>query len=170
MNVDFVKVSCYETNCYILTKDNFVLVIDPGDDFDRIKPFLNGKNILGCVITHGHDDHNSMAYNFDNVYDFNNLGEGKNAIGPFEFEVIYTPGHTKDSITLYFANDGLMFTGDFLFKGTIGRTDLDFGNDNDMMESLAKIYNYPNVVVYPGHGDFTTLGYEKENNVYFLNL
>lgn len=170
MIIDIVHVSPYVTNCYILSKDNDVLVIDPGGNFDKIKPFLEGKNVLGTVITHGHDDHNFEAFNFENIYDFRNLKEGKNKIGPFEFEVIYTPGHTSDSIILYFEEDRLMFTGDFLFKGTVGRMDLPTGNLEDMKNSLIKISKYPDVKVYPGHGDFTTLNYEKENNIYFSNL
>lgn len=170
MKIDTVNVSRYVTNCYVLNIDDNVLVIDPGGDFDKIKPFLDGKNILGALITHGHDDHNSEVFNFENVYDYSNLKEGKNKIGPFEFEVIYTPGHTSDSITIYFEEDKLMFTGDFLFKETVGRMDLPTGSIEDMKKSLTKIRKYPDVKVYPGHGDFTTLGYEKENNIYFSNL
>lgn len=170
MKIDIVNVSPYVTNCYFLSKNNDVLVIDPGGDFDKIKPFVNGKNILGALITHGHDDHDSEAFRFENVYDFSNLKEGKNKIGPFEFEVIYTPGHTSDSITIYFEEDKLMFTGDFLFKETVGRMDLPTGSLKDMKNSLIKISKYPNVKIYPGHGDFTTLDYEKKNNIYFSSL
>lgn len=170
MKIEIVNVSSYVTNCYILTRNNDVLVIDPGGDYDKIKPFLEGKNILGTLITHGHDDHNSEAFNFKNIYDYSNLKEGKNKIGPFEFEVIYTPGHTSDSITFYFQKDKLMFTGDFLFKETVGRMDLPTGNTADMKNSLIKISKYPDVKIYPGHGELTTLDYEKENNIYFSNL
>lgn len=170
MKINVVKVSSYVTNCYILTIDNDVLVIDPGGNFEKIKPFLAGKNVLGAIVTHGHDDHNSEAFNFENIYDYNNLKEGKNNIGPFEFEVIYTPGHTSDSITIYFEEDELMFTGDFLFKGTVGRTDFPTGDSNDMKNSLMKISKYPDVKIYPGHGGFTTLDDEKENNIYFSSL
>ncbi len=169
MKIDFVNVSPYVTNCYILTKDNDVLIIDPGGDYDKIKPFLDGKKVLGAVVTHGHEDHNSAMHYFDKVYDYDNLKEGKNNIGSFFFEVIYTPGHTKDSITIYFDKDGVMFTGDFLFKNSIGRMDLG-GSESDMRDSLLKIRNYPDAKVYPGHGEFTPLNYEKENNIYFLSL
>ena len=61
-----------------------------------------------------------------------------------------------------------MFTGDFLFKGTIGRTDLESGNINDMQKSIKKIKQYPNdTKIYPGHGPSTNLKIEKETN-YFL--
>ena len=60
-----------------------------------------------------------------------------------------------------------MFTGDFLFKGSIGRTDLETGNDLEMQESIDKIKEYSsNYRVYPGHGDTTTLIDEFNNNIY----
>ena len=56
-----------------------------------------------------------------------------------------------------------MFTGDFIFKGTIGRTDIG-GSDKDMIKSLKMIMPYPDdIKIYPGHGDSTTLGVEKQN-------
>ena len=60
-----------------------------------------------------------------------------------------------------------MITGDFLFKGTIGRTDLETGSSKDMERSLIKISNYPDTIkIYPGHGDFSTLAEEKRSNYY----
>lgn len=81
----------------------------------------------------------------------------------FNFKVIFTPGHSWDSKTYYFEEDKIMFTGDFIFKGTIGRTDLG-GSDKDMMKSLKMIMTYPDdIVIYPGHGEATNLGVEKQN-------
>ena len=61
-----------------------------------------------------------------------------------------------------------MFVGDFVFKTTIGRCDLEDGDYNKMLISIDKIKNYPkDMVIYPGHGDKTTLGYEIDNNIYF---
>ena len=60
-----------------------------------------------------------------------------------------------------------MFTGDFIFKGSIGRCDLDGGNINDMMDSLKRLKTYDkDITLYPGHGDFTTLKEEEKNNIY----
>ena len=62
-----------------------------------------------------------------------------------------------------------MFTGDFLFKGTIGRTDLETGNIIIMKNSIEKIKKYSdNIEIYPGHGNKTTLEYEKKHNLYLL--
>ena len=102
------------------------------------------------------------------VYDLNNLHEGINKIDNFTFEVITTFGHTMDSITYYFREDKIMFTGDFLFYGTIGRCDLPESNYDVMLKSIEKIKKYDDdIVIYPGHGIKTKLGYEKLNNPYF---
>ena len=62
----------------------------------------------------------------------------------------------------------VMFVGDFIFLNSIGRTDLPTGNDMEMQKSLELISKYPDdIVVYPGHGETTTLGYEKENFKYY---
>lgn len=170
MEIKTVKVSEYRTNCYVLIKGNDSLVIDPGDEIEKIRELIGNTNVFGVLITHGHEDHTGAVRYFDEVYDFNNLTEGKHKIGSFEFEVIYTPGHTTDSVTYYFYNEGIMFTGDFLFKGPIGRTDYPTGSDIDMKKSLKKIVKYPDVVIYPGHGLSTSLENEKQNNVYFSNI
>lgn len=79
---------------------------------------------------------------------------------------ILTPGHTKGGICYYFEDQGIMFTGDTLFKESYGRTDLYGGSDENMYNSVVnKLFKYKDdTIVYPGHGDPTTIGYEKENN------
>lgn len=64
-----------------------------------------------------------------------------------------------------------MFTGDFLFKESIGRCDLPTGSLNEMKESLEKIKNYSDEIsLYPGHGENSNLGYEKETNPYLKEV
>ena len=167
MTISKVVVSMYKTNCYIISIGNDCLVIDPGDDYPKIKTATDNKNVLGAVVTHSHIDHDGAINNFENVYNYNNLTEGKHKIGPFSFEIIYTPGHRYDGITLYFEDEKAMFTGDFLFYGTIGRTDLEGSSKEDMQKSIDKIKNYPDCKVYPGHGWTTTLKREKEKNIFF---
>ena len=170
MKIEKVIVSEYKTNCYVLSIEGQALVIDPGDEYDKIASKLKNKHVLGAVITHSHPDHIGASSHFETLYDYNNLKEGKNKIGPFEFEVIYTPGHRFDSITLYFENEKIMFTGDFLFYGTIGRTDLEGSDPDQMKKSIEKIKNYPDCKVLPGHGWATTLQREKEKNIYYRSL
>ncbi len=172
MTLDNVIVGEYETNCYILTQNKEAIVIDPGDEYNKIIPCLEGKDIIAVLITHGHSDHIGAVNNFDEslIHNIDNLKMGYNEIGPFKFEMIYTPGHTEDSVTYYFPKENLMFTGDFLFKGTIGRTDFPTGSMHAMKNSLSKISKYPNVQILPGHGLKTTLENERQNNIYFSEI
>ncbi|QXJ33820.1 MBL fold metallo-hydrolase [Saccharolobus shibatae] len=88
-------------------------------------------------------------------------------IGQDKIKVIETPGHTMGSICVL-AN-GYIFTGDTLFYGTVGRTDLG-GSEKLLRESLEKLRGLPDeLVVYPGHGPFTILGYEKIKNPFLID-
>lgn len=176
MNIKKEVVGILQTNCYILEKNNEVLVIDPGDDFPKIDKHLINKKVVGIILTHNHSDHTGAAQDIVNkynvpVYDNTNLSEGINKIASFQFEVIYTNGHTNNSITIYFKDNKCMFVGDFIFRLGIGRWDLPTGNIKDMLLSIEKIKKYPNdITIYPGHGESTTLGYEKENNKYLCQI
>lgn len=84
-------------------------------------------------------------------------------VGNIEFEVIYTPGHTDDSTSLYCKEENLIFTGDTLMYMTCGRYDLPTGDRKAIRKSLKKLFNLPeNTFVYPGHGVPTTIKDEKE--------
>ena len=170
MKVTKIKVGALRTNCYILEIENDAIIIDPGDEYEKIKSNLGNLNLQAILITHHHFDHVGALKYFKNtkICDYSNLEEKTYEIGKFKFEVIITKGHTSDSITFYFKEDKMMFTGDFLFKGTIGRTDLETSNILEMKKSLDKIKKYPDVTIYPGHGDSTTLEYEKNNNPFLL--
>lgn len=87
-------------------------------------------------------------------------------LGNNEFKVILTPGHTEGGLCLYDENDKMVFTGDTLFSGTWGRTDLPTGDFNKIMNSITeKLMVLPNdTIVYAGHGDITMIGDEK--NIY----
>lgn len=86
--------------------------------------------------------------------------------GTLEFTVIHTPGHTKGSCC--FLCDGTLFSGDTLFKGSVGRVDLPGGSESAMKKTLReKIAPLPDfLTVHPGHGDFTTMAEEKAENPY----
>jgi len=160
MKIDRVIVGDLCTNCYILSIDNKCLIIDPGDEYKKIEEVIDGKDIIGVIITHHHFDHVGALKYFDKklLLDISNLEEKEYNIGNFNFEVIYTPGHKEDAITIYFKKENIMFTGDFIFKGTIGRMDLPGGNYKDMQNSLNKIKKYDkNIKIYPGHGEETLL-------------
>lgn len=172
MNVKTIKTGYLEENCYILIIDDKALVIDPGDDYDKIKQELTNYNLVGILITHNHFDHVGALDNLLNdykiqYYSHHNLKEQKYNIKPFDFEVIYTPGHSKDSVSFYFEKENILFSGDFLFKGTVGRMDLEGGNPTEMKQSLLKLDRLNNnTLIFPGHGDNTTLKEERKNNLY----
>jgi len=90
--------------------------------------------------------------------------------GNIRLTVIHTPGHTKGSISLHSQNDNVAFTGDTLFAQSIGRTDFPGGSYPDIMRSLkTKLAKLPDqTVVYPGHGETTTIGKEKKENPFLL--
>jgi len=176
MNVSKIEVGVLQCNCYLLEKNNNCLIIDPGDEYPKIKQLIKNKNLIAILITHNHFDHIGCINNLVNdynipVYDNSNLKEGINHIDNFEFEVIKTYGHTMDSITYYFKKEKIMFTGDFLFYDTIGRYDFPESNYEEMLKSINKIKKYPNdIIIYPGHGINTNLGREKEYNTYFRGI
>lgn len=174
MQVKRVVTGELEENCYILINNDKCLVIDPGDDYFKIKKELGSLNVEGVLITHKHFDHtgalDELLKDYDVVvYSKDNLKEGITNISDFTFEVIYTPGHTIDSVTYYFGKDKMMFTGDFLFKNNIGRCDLPTGDFDMMKKSLSKIKKYKvDTIIYPGHGEDSTLNYEFNNNYYLF--
>ena len=167
MKIDTLVLGFLDTNCYILTKNDKCIVIDPAADYKKINAKLKGKELVGILVTHHHPDHIGALKDMEKKTRIYDLKEGNHRIGPFHFEVINTKGHTNDSKTYYFQKDNIMFTGDFLFKGTIGRTDLPTGDIREMKKSIELIKKYPDCKIYPGHGESTTLNYEKENNIYF---
>ena len=91
-------------------------------------------------------------------------------IGRLKLKVIHTPGHSSGSISLYREAEDAVFTGDTLFAGSIGRTDLPGSSFKEIMLSLKdKIMKMPdNTTVYPGHGAKTTIGKEKRTNPFLL--
>jgi hydroxyacylglutathione hydrolase len=89
-------------------------------------------------------------------------------LGSDEIQIIHTPGHTPGSITIYIPSSKVLFTGDTLFKESVGRTDLPGGSWDKLVNSLRMLVTRfeHDVVVYPGHGPSSTIGYEVDNNLY----
>lgn len=90
-------------------------------------------------------------------------------VGSLRFEVLFTPGHAPGHISLYDAENGVVFDGDVLFRQGIGRTDLPGGDYDVLARSIREVlFKLPDdVVVYPGHGPETTIGEEKRLNPWF---
>ena len=84
------------------------------------------------------------------------------AFGEIRLTVLHTPGHTEGSVCLWSADDGLLFSGDTLFAGGWGRTDLPGGSQEQLVDSLARLTTLDDpLVVLPGHGPETTIGRER---------
>jgi len=198
MEIKMIKTGFLQENTYVISKNNFCLVIDPGADLSKINDYLNSKNLKtkAILLTHGHYDHIGVAkelaliekchiyaslYEKEIIEDPNKNGSLKYMkkeisldnvvyfdeevileIGEFKAEVIFVPGHSPGGVA-YIIGDAV-FTGDTLFKGTIGRVDLYGGNKKDMKKSLEYLFTLDNSYkVFPGHGDITTIGEERGN-------
>jgi len=176
------------TNCYVVgcegTKE--AVVIDPGLESEReaeeILDFIkeNGLQIKYIINTHGHSDHTAgntiikqatgapiLIHESDASYIHadRKLREGDVIhIGCLKLVVLHTPGHTKGGISLL--GDNIVFTGDTLFSGAIGRTDFPGGSYQELIKSIRdKLLPLPDSLkVYPGHESPTTLGNEKKYN------
>ena len=171
MEIKQVVTGYLDENCYLLIQNGCCLVVDPGDEYNKIKEQIGDNKVLGVLITHSHFDHIGALRNFltkrsIKIFKRSNLLEDKEyTIGDFKFRCLYTPGHSKDSVSFYFEEDKVMFVGDFIFRESVGRCDLPGGSDSELQESLSKLLTYPeDITLYPGHNEITTLEYEKKNN------
>ena len=158
MEIKRLVLGSLDTNCYIVIKDNRCLIIDPADDADLIKEECKDYKVEGILVTHHHFDHVGALKELEEYYNIKH-----NSTNNFNYEIIKTPGHTDDSISFYFKDENIMFTGDFIFYHTIGRYDFENSSEFEMKRSLKIIKKYnDNIKIYPGHGKSTILGEEKK--------
>ncbi len=181
MKIKTVVVGQLENNCFIASdeKTKEAIIIDPGEEADKILAAVKGLKVKAIVLTHGHYDHVTEAPKIgapiwihekdEAMMSYSNharadrlLKDGDELlVGSCKLLVIHTPGHSAGGICLYDGKETL-FSGDTLFQGTHGRTDLPTSSPKEMVESLKRLLELPeNVVVYPGHGPITTIKEEK---------
>jgi hydroxyacylglutathione hydrolase len=93
------------------------------------------------------------------------------SFGTIGFSVLHVPGHTRGSLAFYNKENKVVFTGDALFAGSIGRTDLPGGDYETLLRSITtKLFTLPgDTIVYPGHGEKTTIQTEMRTNRFFIN-
>lgn len=196
MLIKTLPVGRLETNCYVVTDENALVcaVIDPGDESNTILDYIE-DNKLSCkaiLITHAHFDHVSAVNAMleatgaelymcekdlelaktgasgrftppENTHFYKDGDEVK--VAGLTFKVMETPGHTPGGVTLI-CGDAL-FTGDTLFRGSCGRTDLPGGDMRAELRSLKRIASLEgDYEVYPGHAESSMLSIEREHNPY----
>lgn len=196
MRVDVLPIGQDDENSYVLHDRGHVLFIDPGRKAKMIAACVSDKEkVDGIILTHGHYDHTQAADDLADLYDcevymchrdliltdpksmqgyggapvYHEITDLKEEmqIGSFRLHVIFTPGHTEGSVCVRCGS--LLFTGDTLFAGDIGRTDLYGGDEKEMAASLKKLAQLPHdLKIYPGHGTGSTIGRQLMSNPYFV--
>lgn len=190
-------------NCYIIYQEGKALIVDPGDEFVKIKKVLDELKVtpVAILLTHTHYDHIGALEEVRKTYSIPvYVSELEQAwlgnpilnlsihsghpitaelaetefelmktydVEGFQFKVVPTPGHSPGGVSFIFTD--FVVSGDALFKGSIGRTDLT-GSDSEALlkgikEQLFRLSD--DMRVYPGHGEETTIGYEKRTNPFF---
>lgn len=193
MKYSILQVGPLQTNCYLLWEDgrDDCVVIDPGAEPERILLAAAGigRRIAAILLTHGHFDHvtavKPIAADTDcdvylcaedlslppqltggaHYYTHTYKDGDTLTVGGISFTVLHTPGHTGGSVCLLTEKD--MFSGDTLFAGACGRTDLPGGSWEQIAASLKRLSSLPgDYAVHPGHGEGTTLETERRTNPY----
>ena len=196
MKIFSMQLGMLGTNCYFLCDEqtNTCAVIDPGAAGSKVAAFAaeRGYTISKILLTHAHFDHVGgldvlhravpdapiFVHRLDTDEAFNmshgklvytdTYAEGDTiAVGSLSVHVLHTPGPTMGSVCLMAGN--ALFTGDTLFAGACGRTDFAGGSMEQMVCSLRRLGELPgDFDVYPGHGEQSTLDFERAHNPYLL--
>ncbi len=197
--VDTYALGPTQTNCYLVHVDDDAteaVVVDPGFEIER--PDIP---VAAILVTHCHWDHlggiatlaeatGAPVYMADREApvledpqsffpgqpirpyspDVRLDGDETLELAGIAFQVVEVPGHSPGHIA--FAADGAIFSGDVLFAGSVGRTDLPFADWDTLVESIRVLFERfpPDTVVYPGHGPPTTLGVEQARNPFLAEL
>jgi len=196
--VDIYALGPTQTNCYLVRADaaaTAAVVVDPGyevhPDFD----------VVAILVTHCHWDHlggiaalaesthahvympareAAVLENPEAFYpgqqvrpytpDVRLKGEETFELAGLSFETVDVPGHSPGHVA--YATDGALFSGDVLFAGSVGRTDLPFADWDTLVSSIRLLFDRfpPETLVYPGHGPATTLGAERDRNPFLAEL
>ena len=192
-----------QENCWVVAEGAQAIVVDPGDEADRLIEELDGLTVEAILLTHTHFDHvgavaalarhtgapvycpateafilrdiNSYVfpgYGPYEPYDPEETVEGGEhlTLAGLEIDVLLTPGHSPGHVSFSIPDHQLLLSGDVLFQGSIGRTDLPGGEPERLMESIAMLLDTlpDDTRVLPGHMGVTTLGRERATNPFLL--
>lgn len=198
MKVNMLPIGLYMENCYVVHEDGHVLIVDPGGHPEIISSVIKkDEKVDAILLTHGHEDHTSAVDEVVNLYHCPVYMSKKDLplvsketsqdhpfakpvtskilpvtewmdIGVFHIRMIPSPGHTHGSVCYMIEN--CIFSGDTLFAGSVGRTDLMDSSSEEMITSLKTIAVLPkDYTVLPGHGSATTIAEELQSNYYLIH-
>jgi hydroxyacylglutathione hydrolase len=210
MDVRQFTVGPVAENCYLLRAEDSdrALIVDPGDEPDRILEAVDGLgvDVEGILVTHCHFDHIGAvapvaretgapvwcpeievpvladimsfvpwpgfgpyeSYEADETVS----GGERLSLAGLEIDVVFTPGHSPGHVSYSIPDHGSLFSGDVLFQGSVGRTDLPGGDWGTLLESIRTLVegHPPETAVYPGHMGITSLGAERASNPFLAEL
>lgn len=176
-----------DNNIWLIGDDEQVVIIDAAHDAGPIIEAVAGREVVGIVCTHGHNDHINAVLDLQAAVDgtvwlnpadrmlwdalFSQARPDEEIADGTTFEVagltltaIHTPGHTPGSICLYAPQLGALFSGDTLFQGGPGATGRSYSSHETIVDSIrTRLLTLPaETVVHTGHGDTTTIGAESD--------
>jgi hydroxyacylglutathione hydrolase len=183
-----IVVGMYGTNCYVAGSETTAvgMIVDPGAEASRIMKTVQEMklNITLIILTHGHPDHTGaleevrkktgaqVSIHEKDAIDLPSRtpaglllkGGEKIEVGDLKFLVLHTPGHSPGGICLY--TKGVLFCGDTLFNGSVGRTDFPGGSMKQLLDGIfTKLLVLPDdTIIYPGHESGSTIGDERKYN------
>jgi len=187
MKVRSICLGPLSTNCYLVEFGEVRILIDPAEGGAPLRSFVGEDGVDIVLNTHGHFDHTGGDWEYpdaqvmihsadipflDRAYPGHppvdrTIDDGDEVAGGLT--VLHTPGHSPGSVVLL--GDGVLFVGDLLFAGSIGRTDLPGGSEEEMRASLSRIVSLPgDYLVYPGHGPVTSLERERRENPFLIGV
>jgi hydroxyacylglutathione hydrolase len=210
MDVRQFTVGPVAENCYLLRDDGSdrALIVDPGDEPDRILKAVDGLGVSvdGILLTHCHFDHIGAVspvaratgarvwcpeievpvladimsfvpwpgFGPYESYDADETVSGgeRLSLAGLDIDVIFTPGHSPGHVTYSIPDHQMLFSGDVLFQGSVGRTDLPGGDWGTLLESIRTLVegHSAETTVYPGHMGITSLGAERATNPFLSEL
>jgi glyoxylase-like metal-dependent hydrolase (beta-lactamase superfamily II) len=208
MDARCVTVGPLQENCWIVRRDgaDHALLVDPGDEADRLIAAIDGLTIEAILLTHTHFDHVGAvapvaratgaevwvpeleAFVLADImsfvpwpgfgpfesYDAEHTLEGgeRLELAGFQIDVLFTPGHSPGHVTFSIPDEQAIFSGDVLFKQSIGRTDLPGGDHATLLRSIRELVDSlpGETAVHPGHMGTTTLAAERATNPFLAEL
>jgi hydroxyacylglutathione hydrolase len=180
LSLQILPVGEYGTNCYLLAcpETGRALLVDPGADFEKVLALCEGVQVTRILLTHGHFDHLLAldgvreelrvpagvhpldAAEFGIAADFSLRDGMRLRVGRRFVRVVHVPGHTPGSVALRF--DRRAIVGDAIFPGGPGHTDSPEALQTLLLSLQRTVFTWPDdIVLYPGHGDATTVGAER---------